>query len=30
LKLDAARLAIEQDSGNLTEICNEEAKSHTH
>ena len=30
LKLDAKQLALEQDSGNLTEICNETAKPHTH
>jgi hypothetical protein len=29
LKLDAGRLAVEQESGNLAEICHE-AKSHTH
>jgi len=29
LKLDAGRIAIELESGNLTEICHE-AKSHTH
>ena len=30
LRLDAGRLAAEQDLGNLTEICHEEAKSHSH
>lgn len=30
LKLDARQLALEQDSGNLTEICHETAKPHTH
>ncbi len=30
LKLDAARLTVELASGNLTEICHEEAKSGPH
>ena len=30
LKLDASRLAAEQELGNLTEICYEEAKSNSH
>ncbi len=29
LKLDARQLALEQDSGNLMEICHETAKPHT-
>jgi hypothetical protein len=30
LRLDASRLAAEQELGNLTEICHEEAKSNSH
>jgi DNA-binding transcriptional regulator YiaG len=30
LKLDVRQLALEQDSGNLAEICRETAKPHTH
>jgi hypothetical protein len=30
VRLDAARLAVEQQLGNLTEICHEEAKSRYH
>ena len=30
LRLDGSRLAVEQELGNLTEICHEEAKSNSH